>query len=250
MGGAQGRPRTPLIATACVAWLLGCHGAGGAPGPGPGDAGADASPWAAEVAEAEPRPGMVWIPSGVLIAGTPRDRLPRVPDEEMAGRAGGDARLLRRRLPVPGRDGRHPHQQRQPGRGARAVRRAGQAPLHRAGAGARLQGPRQPHLRVRRHLQAERVRHRRGALAHPERLQRRLPERVRRPRSPRRRVVVDRQRMEARGGQGRSRSPRAAATASPGSCSVAAPTGAASRPTPAGRTWASAAAPARPTPSR
>lgn len=33
----------------------------------------------------EPRPGMMWIPPGVLIAGTPIDRLPRVADEEMAG---------------------------------------------------------------------------------------------------------------------------------------------------------------------
>ena len=28
---------------------------------------------------------MVWIPPGVLIAGTPLDKLPRVADEEMAG---------------------------------------------------------------------------------------------------------------------------------------------------------------------
>jgi hypothetical protein len=33
----------------------------------------------------EPRPGMVWIPPGVLIAGTPPEKLPRVADEEMAG---------------------------------------------------------------------------------------------------------------------------------------------------------------------
>jgi formylglycine-generating enzyme required for sulfatase activity len=43
-------------------------------------------PWATEASpEPEPRPGMVWIPPGVLIAGTPIDRLPRVADEEMAG---------------------------------------------------------------------------------------------------------------------------------------------------------------------
>src|SRR5262249_54073633 len=30
-------------------------------------------------------PGMLWVPPGVLIAGTPLDRLPRVADEEMAG---------------------------------------------------------------------------------------------------------------------------------------------------------------------
>src|SRR5262245_41437490 len=32
-----------------------------------------------------PRPGMVWIPPGPLVAGTPPDRLPRIADEEMAG---------------------------------------------------------------------------------------------------------------------------------------------------------------------
>jgi hypothetical protein len=58
------------------------------------DATPDAAPDAAvdggprlEVAEPAPppRPGMVWIPPGVLIAGTPADKLPRVADEEMAG---------------------------------------------------------------------------------------------------------------------------------------------------------------------
>ncbi len=50
------------------------------------DGGEAAPPWASDGAsEPEPRPGMVWIPPGVLIAGTPLDRLPRVADEEMAG---------------------------------------------------------------------------------------------------------------------------------------------------------------------
>jgi formylglycine-generating enzyme required for sulfatase activity len=50
------------------------------------DAGDDAAPpWAVQQPEPEPRPGMAWIPPGVLIAGTPPDRLPRVADEEMAG---------------------------------------------------------------------------------------------------------------------------------------------------------------------
>lgn len=35
--------------------------------------------------EPAPRPGMMWIPPGVLLAGTPTDKLPRVADEEMAG---------------------------------------------------------------------------------------------------------------------------------------------------------------------
>jgi hypothetical protein len=65
--------------------LVACTGAGNkTPG---ADAGLDASPLAAAepAGEPEPRPGMVWIPPGVLIAGTPLDKLPRVADEEMAG---------------------------------------------------------------------------------------------------------------------------------------------------------------------
>src|SRR5262247_3411935 len=44
-----------------------------------------APPWDVAQADPEPRPGMVWIPQGVLIAGTPPDRLPRIADEEMPG---------------------------------------------------------------------------------------------------------------------------------------------------------------------
>ena len=51
----------------------------------PSDAGFDAPVFELAQVEPEPRTGMVWIPSGVLIAGTPLDRLPRVADEEMAG---------------------------------------------------------------------------------------------------------------------------------------------------------------------
>jgi hypothetical protein len=68
---------------------------GGAPGRGRPDALADAGAasttstgvpaWTVDAPEPEPRPGMVWIPAGVLFAGTPPDRLPRVADEEMAG---------------------------------------------------------------------------------------------------------------------------------------------------------------------
>jgi sulfatase modifying factor 1 len=35
--------------------------------------------------EPTPRRGMVWIPSGALVAGTPPDRLPRIADEEIPG---------------------------------------------------------------------------------------------------------------------------------------------------------------------
>ncbi|MFO0755154.1 MAG: SUMF1/EgtB/PvdO family nonheme iron enzyme [Byssovorax sp.] len=74
-------PRALLAAL--LAGLCACRpgSGGGAP-----DAGLDgAPPWAASEPEPPPRPGMVFIPGGVLIAGTPPERLPRVPDEEMAG---------------------------------------------------------------------------------------------------------------------------------------------------------------------
>lgn len=54
-------------------------------GGAPSDAGDGGPPWDLSGSEPEPRPGMVWIPPGVLLAGTPPDRLPRVADEEMAG---------------------------------------------------------------------------------------------------------------------------------------------------------------------
>jgi hypothetical protein len=72
------------VALALVAFVgLGCSRD---PGAVPADASLDAEPpWDVAQPEPEPRPGMVWIPGGVLIAGTPPERLPRVADEEMAG---------------------------------------------------------------------------------------------------------------------------------------------------------------------
>lgn len=49
------------------------------------DAGLVAPPWSTATAAPEPRTGMVWIPPGPLVAGTPYGKTPRVPDEEMAG---------------------------------------------------------------------------------------------------------------------------------------------------------------------
>ncbi|MGK4005949.1 SUMF1/EgtB/PvdO family nonheme iron enzyme [Sorangium sp. So ce1036] len=76
-----------LAAAVLLAGLLaappGCDRDGAPPG-----AGADldaAPPWDVSQTEPEPRPGMAWIPKGVLLAGTPPDRLPRIADEEMAG---------------------------------------------------------------------------------------------------------------------------------------------------------------------
>ena len=43
---------------------------------------------------------MVWIPTGMLRAGTPLDEVPRVADEELAGRGDAAGRLLHRRAAV------------------------------------------------------------------------------------------------------------------------------------------------------
>lgn len=48
-----------------------------------GDAGPP--PWATSESAPGPRAGMVWIPAGELVAGTPQGREPRVADVEMAG---------------------------------------------------------------------------------------------------------------------------------------------------------------------
>lgn len=42
-------------------------------------------PWDTSRAAPPSRPGMVWIPAGVLVAGTPPDQLPRIADEELPG---------------------------------------------------------------------------------------------------------------------------------------------------------------------
>lgn len=48
-------------------------------------ASSESPPWASAEPKAAPRPGMVWIAPGTLIAGTPVDRVPRVPDTELPG---------------------------------------------------------------------------------------------------------------------------------------------------------------------
>ncbi len=63
--------------------LVGC--APTTPGGATSDAGEGGPPWDLARSEPEPRPGMMWVPPGVLLAGTPADKLPRVADEEMVG---------------------------------------------------------------------------------------------------------------------------------------------------------------------
>jgi hypothetical protein len=73
----------PFASLAVALALVAC--APTTPGASTSDAGEGGPPWDLAGAEPEPRPGMVWVPPGVLLAGTPPDKLPRVADEEMAG---------------------------------------------------------------------------------------------------------------------------------------------------------------------
>jgi len=88
-------PRAAVVAVASgpvacsfVAWALvagGLVGCSPKPTSDTSDAAADGPPWALAPAAAPPRPGMVWIPAGPLVAGTPPGKAPRIPDEEMVG---------------------------------------------------------------------------------------------------------------------------------------------------------------------
>ncbi len=71
----------PAVIAGLALVALACSDKGSAP-----DAGEDiAPPWGTNAAAPAPRPGMVWIPAGRLVAGTPKDKVPRVPDAEMSG---------------------------------------------------------------------------------------------------------------------------------------------------------------------
>ncbi len=69
-----------VVAISAAFGVVGCRDKSGQPG------GSDsAPPWASGAEVVTPRPGMMWIPKGSLVVGTPLDRIPRVPDAEMAG---------------------------------------------------------------------------------------------------------------------------------------------------------------------
>ncbi len=185
-----------------------CHRAAGADQHG-GDGGNVSAP--STIAPGAPRSGMVWIPTGTLRAGSPLDEVPRLADVELPGTEMPHGRLLHRRPSLARRGRRHPDDERLARRGRAPLRDQGQAPVLRARVGARLQGPRQHALRVRRHLRLARVQHRhpRGdQRPSPQRRQGRVPQRVRGARHARRRLGVDRLGMGTRLHQGRGRHPR------------------------------------------
>lgn len=73
----------------CLAALSGCTRSEQSSSAPAGDAGVESARSAGSIGPPEPLPeprqGMVWIPGGALVVGTPPDRLPRKPDEEMSG---------------------------------------------------------------------------------------------------------------------------------------------------------------------
>lgn len=85
-GAAPARPLAGLLAVPLAA-ACGPKGAppAGEGGAGAGPATAEASSLAPPAVPPTPPKGMVWVPPGVLLAGTPPDRLPRNADVEMPG---------------------------------------------------------------------------------------------------------------------------------------------------------------------
>lgn len=84
--GGSSRVRIGLpVVLACAAALAGCRhhdkkkpaAASASAKPG--------TPLGPPLGEPPPRKGMLWIPGGALVAGTPPDSLPRIADEEMPG---------------------------------------------------------------------------------------------------------------------------------------------------------------------
>lgn len=83
-GGARAPGRVPRGLLAALVGLA-CRDTGRAQGELRPEASDAAPPWAAAERAPTPPHGMVWIPPGTLIAGTPPDRVPRVADAEMPG---------------------------------------------------------------------------------------------------------------------------------------------------------------------
>src|SRR6185436_1740646 len=69
----------------CLAALASCRDASPSATKPASNAPDAAPPWTTQPREPTPPRGMLWIPEGALIAGTPPGRIPRVADAEMPG---------------------------------------------------------------------------------------------------------------------------------------------------------------------
>jgi hypothetical protein len=86
MGGREAFLGLLVVAlTLVVVALAACHGGGDARANAGRTLGKGTPSPDASAAPALSRPGMAYIPAGVLVAGTPVDRVPRVADEELPG---------------------------------------------------------------------------------------------------------------------------------------------------------------------
>jgi formylglycine-generating enzyme required for sulfatase activity len=78
--------RRSAASLVCALLAFGCRGHRAEPTPEPAHvSSASSSSIAPPEVPPEPRQGMVWIPGGPLVAGTPEGSLPRIADEEMPG---------------------------------------------------------------------------------------------------------------------------------------------------------------------
>ena len=96
-----------------------------------------------------PRQGMVWIPPGALVAGTPPDSYPRLADEEIPGEQLILSGFYIDVYPYPNEEGAIPLTNVTRDEAEKLCAEREQATVRRARVGARLQGPGQPRLRVR-----------------------------------------------------------------------------------------------------
>lgn len=76
-----------LLGVALCGSLAGVACREASPRPVPAEPAADAAPppWQSSVKAPTPPRGMVWVPEGALVAGTPEGRVPRLADQEMPG---------------------------------------------------------------------------------------------------------------------------------------------------------------------
>lgn len=83
--GSPRRASRPAIVLSLLIAPVACRSRDRANGAPPPSASAVGAPLGPPVAPPEPRKGMVYVPGGALVAGTPPNVLPRVADEEMPG---------------------------------------------------------------------------------------------------------------------------------------------------------------------
>lgn len=105
-GSSRTRARLSLLLS-CIAPLAGCGHHERTPAAASASA-TPGTPLGPPVAAAPPRKGMVWIPGGALVAGTPPNSLPRIADEEMPGEQVILKGFYIDRFPYPDEDGAIP----------------------------------------------------------------------------------------------------------------------------------------------